>query len=121
MPSSLACPARTGYWNEQLPRLEDCLKRAISRYGCPLAIYADQGSVYRADQLDTACATLGIQRILARPYSPEAKGKIERFFGFVRSDFLPELARCPSVQSLDDLPGLTARAGRSSVAHAALR
>jgi putative transposase len=91
------------YWNEQLPRLEDCLKRAISRYGCPLAIYADQGSVYRADQLDTACATLGIQRILARPYSPEAKGKIERFFGFVRSDFLPELARSPSVQTLDDL------------------
>jgi len=91
------------YWNEQLPRLEDCLKRAISRYGCPLAIYADQGSVYRADQLDTACATLGIQRILARPYSPEAKGKIERFFGFVRSDFLPELARSPSVHTLDDL------------------
>jgi transposase InsO family protein len=91
------------YWNEQLPRLEDCLKRAISRYGCPLAIYADQGSVYRADQLDAACATLGIQRILARPYSPEAKGKIERFFGFVRSDLLPELARSPSVQTLDDL------------------
>jgi transposase InsO family protein len=91
------------YWNEQLPRLEDCLKRAISRYGCPLAIYADQGSVYRADQLDAACATLGIQRILARPYSPQAKGKIERFFGFVRSDFLPELARSPSVQTLDDL------------------
>jgi putative transposase len=91
------------YWNEQLPRLEDCLKRAISRYGCPLAIYADQGSVYRADQLDTACATLGIQRILARPYSPEAKGKIERFFGFVRSNFLPELARSPSVHTLDDL------------------
>ena len=35
-----------------------------------------------------ACATLGIQRILAKPYSPQAKGKIERFFGFVRSDFL---------------------------------
>jgi putative transposase len=91
------------YWNEQLPRLEDCLKHAISRYGCPLAIYADQGSVFRADQLDAACAILGIQRILARPYSPEAKGKIERFFGFVRSDFLPELARSPSVQTLDDL------------------
>ena len=91
------------YWNEQLPRLEDCLKRAISRYGCPMAIYADQGSVYRADQLDTACATLGIQRILARPYSPEAKGKIERFFGFVRSDFLPELVLSPSVQTLNDL------------------
>jgi len=90
------------YWNEQLPRLEDCLKRAISRYGRPLAIYADQGAVYRAQQLDAACATLGVQRILARPYSPQAKGKIERFFGFVRSDFLPELA-LSSIHSLDDL------------------
>jgi putative transposase len=91
------------YWNEQLPRLEDCLKRAIMRYGCPLAIYADQGHVYRADQLNTACATLGIQRILAKPYSPQAKGKIERFFGFVRSTFLPELATSTSVHTLDDL------------------
>lgn len=90
------------YWNEQLPRLEDCLKRAIMRYGCPLAIYADQGQVYRAEQLDAACATLGIQRILARPYSPQAKGKIERFFRFVRSDFIPELA-LSSVRTLDDL------------------
>jgi putative transposase len=90
------------YWNEQLPRLEDCLKRAIMRYGCPLAIYADQGQVYRAEQLDAACATLGIQRILARPYSPQAKGKIERFFRFVRSDFLPELA-LSTVRTLDDL------------------
>jgi putative transposase len=91
------------YWNEQLPRLEDCLKRAIMRYGCPLAIYADQGHVYRAQQLNTACATLGIQRILAKPYSPQAKGKVERFFGFVRSDFLPELATSTSVHTLDDL------------------
>jgi len=90
------------YWNEQLPRLEDCLKRAIMRYGCPLAIYADQGQVYRAEQLDAACATLGIQRILARPYSPQAKGKIERFFRFVRSDFIPELA-LSSVRTLDEL------------------
>jgi transposase InsO family protein len=91
------------YWNEQLPRLEDCLKHAVLRYGRPLAIYADQGQVYRATQLHTACATLGIQRILARPYAPEAKGKIERFFGFVRSDFLPELAVSPSVHTLLDL------------------
>jgi putative transposase len=91
------------YWNEQLPRLEDCLKRAILRYGCPLAIYADQGQVYRAGQLDAACATLGIQRILARPYSPQAKGKIERFFGFVQSDFIPEIARSPSLKTLHDL------------------
>jgi hypothetical protein len=83
------------YWNEQLPRLEDCFKRAILRYGAPLAVYVDRGKVYTSKQFDTICATLGIQRILASPYYPEGKGKVERFFGFVRADFLPELDRSP--------------------------
>jgi len=30
------------YWNEQLPRMEDCFKRAILRYGLPLAVYVDR-------------------------------------------------------------------------------
>ncbi len=34
------------YWNEQLPRLEDCFQRAILRYGLPLAVYVDQGKVF---------------------------------------------------------------------------
>lgn len=80
------------YWNEQLPRLEDCFKRALLRYGRPQAIYVDRGPVNISRQLDTACATLGIQRILGTPYYPEGRGKIERFFRFVQSDFLPELA-----------------------------
>jgi hypothetical protein len=72
--------------------MEDCFKRAILRYGRPLAIYVDQGKVYTSKHLDTICATLGIQRILGTPYYPEGRGKIERFFQFVQSDFLPELA-----------------------------
>jgi len=84
------------YWNEQLPRLEDCFKRALLRYGRPLAIPegVDQGKVYSSKHLDTICATLGTrsERILGTPYYPEGRGKIERFFQFVQSDFLPELA-----------------------------
>lgn len=90
------------YWNEQLPRLEDCFKRAILRYGRPLAIYVDQGKVYSSKQLDTICATLGVQRILGTPYYPEGRGKIERFFQFVQSDFLPELPKS-SVATLHQL------------------
>ncbi|NOR83253.1 MAG: DDE-type integrase/transposase/recombinase [Ardenticatenales bacterium] len=90
------------YWSEQLPRLEDCFKRALLRYGRPLAIYVDQGKVYTSKQLNTICATLGIQRILGTPYYPEGRGKIERFFQFVQSDFLPEL---PS-SSVATLPAL---------------
>ena len=90
------------YWNEQLPRLEDCFQRALLRYGRPLAIYVDQGKVYTSKQLNTICATLGIQRILGTPYYPEGRGKIERFFQFVQSDFMPELA-CSSVTTLPEL------------------
>ncbi len=90
------------YWNEQLPRLEDCFKRAILRYGRPLAIYVDRGKVYTSKQLDTVCASLGIQRILGTPYYPEGRGKIERFFQFVQSDFMPELAHS-SVTTLPQL------------------
>lgn len=63
------------YWNEQLPRMEDCFKRAILRYGRPVSVYVDQGSVYKADQFNTICACLGIQRILGTPYYPEGRGK----------------------------------------------
>jgi len=90
------------YWNEQLPRMEDCFKRAILRYGRPVSVYVDQGSVYKAAQFNTVCACLGIQRILGTPYYPEGRGKIERFFQFVQSDFLPELAHS-SVTTLRQL------------------
>jgi hypothetical protein len=41
-------------------------------------------------QFSAACATLGIERIQTAPYSPEAKGKQERFFETLRLQFLPE-------------------------------
>jgi putative transposase len=90
------------YWNEQLPHLENCFKRALLRHGRPLAIYVDQGKVYTSKHLDTICASLGIQRILGTPYYPEGRGKIERFFQFVQSDFLPEL-QSSSVTTLPEL------------------
>lgn len=90
------------YWNEQLPRMEDCFKRAILRYGIPLAVYVDRGKVYTSKQFDTICASLGVQRILGTPYYPEGRGKIERFFQFVQADFLPELNRA-EVTSLAQL------------------
>jgi putative transposase len=88
------------YWNEQLPRLEDCFQRAMLRYGRPLAIYVDRAKAHVSNQMDTICAMLGIQRILGTPYYPEGRGKIERFFQFVQSDFLPEL----TTSSVDTLP-----------------
>jgi hypothetical protein len=65
-------------------------------------IYVDNGKVYSANVLHLACAKLGISLIHTKPYDPEAKGKIERFFGTVRRSFYPSLVNEP-VHSLDEL------------------
>ena len=79
------------FFDEALPRMERVLKVGILRRGLPKAIYVDNGMVYSSTQFGSACASLGIQRIKASPYSPQAKGKQERFFATLRAQFLPEL------------------------------
>ncbi len=87
---------------ESLPRLERVLKVALLRRGIPERLYVDNGSVYVSIQLAAVCATLGIRLIHSAPYAPNTKGKIERFFGTVRSQFLPEVANA-QIATLDDL------------------
>lgn len=90
------------FFEESLPRLERVLKLAILRRGIPARLYVDNGKVYVSTQLAAACATLGIRPIHSTPYAPNTKGKIERFFGTVRSQFLPEVENA-HLATLDDL------------------
>lgn len=78
------------YWEEKLPRLEDCLKRTILRYGLPRRIYVDNGAIYSARHLSRICGRLAIRLTHSRPYRPQGRGKIERFFLTVQRSFLPE-------------------------------
>lgn len=84
------------FFDEQLPRLERVLKIALLRRGLPKAIYVDNGQVFHATQFGAALATLGIKKMHSPPYKPEGRGKIERFFGTVREQFLPEVAAAQS-------------------------
>jgi putative transposase len=77
------------FFEEALPRLERVLKIAILRRGLPHTLYVDNGQVFAAIQFGVACATLGIHRIHGAPYSPEGRGKQERFFETLQSQFLP--------------------------------
>jgi len=79
------------FWDEALPRMERVLKVGILRRGLPLAVYVDNGKVYSSGQFDAACASLGVRRIQTAPYSPQAKGKQERFFETLRAQFMPEV------------------------------
>jgi hypothetical protein len=62
---------------------------AVSRRGLPRKLYVDNGSAFRSRQLEYTAAALGIVLVHARPYQPQGKGKIERFFKNVRTRFLP--------------------------------
>jgi transposase InsO family protein len=67
------------YENQRLPILEDSLRKALIKFGKPDEIYVDNGSQYTSRWFRLTCARLGIKYMNAKPYSPESKGKIERF------------------------------------------
>ena len=79
------------FFDEALPCMERVLKVGILRRGVPLSIYLDNSKVNHATQFAVACACLGIQPIHGAPYSPEGRGKQERFFETVRLQFFPEV------------------------------
>lgn len=78
------------YWDEKLPRLEDALKKAILKHGIPEQFYCDNGAVFSSKHLELICGKLGIRLSHSRPYKPQGRGKIERFFRFVDTSFKPE-------------------------------
>jgi putative transposase len=67
------------------------LKQAILRRGLPQRLYVDNGANYRSQHLALVCAKLGLALIHARPYRPQGKGKIERWFKTVRAQLLTRL------------------------------
>lgn len=81
--------------------IEDCFRKAILKYGIPEAVYFDNGRQYRTKWMSRACAKMGIRLLFAKPYSPEATGKVERFNRVVDA-FLSEAA-LEKPQSLDKL------------------
>ena len=68
----------------------------------------DNGSNYRSKHLEVVCAQLGIILIHGRPYSPEGRGKIERFFRTFRGQFLAAIGDPGQL----DLAGLNRRLQR---------
>ena len=59
--------------------IEDSLRKGINKCGLPRRLYFDNGTQFRNKWMERACAILDIKLIFTAPYSPEAKGKIERF------------------------------------------
>ena len=79
------------FFDEALPRLERVLKVGILRRGLPKGLYVDNGKVYAAHQFEAACASLGIRKTHAAPYSPESKDHASYCTSFVRSGMFSDV------------------------------
>ncbi|MGH7410611.1 MAG: ISNCY family transposase, partial [Candidatus Methylomirabilis sp.] len=93
----------------------DSFGRYVTRYGIPLAVYADKHTTYRSpveptmeEQLTGAAPTsqfgralgeLGVELIPA--HSPQAKGRIERLFGTFQDRLIKEM-RLAGISTLEE-------------------
>jgi putative transposase len=92
------------YTSQKLPVLEDSLRKAIVRCGCPDNLYVDNGKIFISQWLRLACARLRIRHLNTQAYSPESKGKIERL-NRTAEEFLEEarLEKPPTLERLNEL------------------
>lgn len=90
------------YPAERLEGFLDTLRQATAARGVPDKLYTDNGAAFRSHHLQIVCANLGLRLLHARPYHSFSKGKIERFFLTLQTQFLPQL-RFQPVHDLDAL------------------
>lgn len=81
------------YFRQNLPCLEDCLRKAVLKGGVPEMTYVDNGPCYQARQFKLLTGRLGIHLVHATEFCPEGKGKIERWIQTVQEDFFQEAER----------------------------
>lgn len=85
---------------EQEQDMLDLLVAALRTHGKPDGLYLDNGSTYRGEMLRLLCARLGISLLHAKPYDPEARGKMERFWLTLRRQVLDY---CAGLSSLHEV------------------
>ncbi len=76
------------FFKDNLLSLLSVFKKAISKRGIPKKLFVDNGKVYKSNQMQFICANLGTILSFARPYSPESKGKIERWFRTLQDQWM---------------------------------
>jgi hypothetical protein len=79
------------YLSQNFETLRHCFKEAVMRRGIPRLMYTDNGKIYRSQQFDFICASLGCTLLHSQPFVPQGRGKVERYFRTVRERFLSRI------------------------------
>ncbi len=89
-------------FSEKAVLFEDGIQHILKAHGKIGRQYVDNGSTFISNQTKRILETLNIYLIHSKPYQPEGRGKIERFFRTVRQSFI-QLLEVDEIQSLDEL------------------
>jgi len=92
------------YTVQNFESFRHCLKEAVQRRGAPRLMYTDNAKIYRSQQFEFICASIGCTLIHSQPYDPKGRGKVERFFRTVRMRFLSTI----EAEKIGDLDALNA-------------
>lgn len=87
------------YTTERLDSFLDAFRFALLKRGLPRKLYVDNGPAFKSTLLAEITASLGIALIHSKPYKPEGRGKVERVFRTIQTQFLSGFKG----DSLDDL------------------
>lgn len=100
---SRMCPHAQYYPEERLTGFLDTMRKAVEGRGIPDKLYCDNGAAFKSQHLGLVCANLGIRLLHCKPYHSWSKGKVERFFRTVQSQFQPTLLFEPaaSIEALN--------------------
>ncbi|HHX17730.1 MAG TPA: DDE-type integrase/transposase/recombinase [Pseudobacteroides sp.] len=90
------------YFSQGFESLRHLFKEAVMKKGVPTLLYTDNGRIYRSQQFEYICASIGCTLIHAKPFAANSKGKIERFFLSVRQRFLSRI-ETDKIKDIDEL------------------
>jgi len=90
------------YLSQNFETLRHCFKEAVLRRGIPKLVYTDNAKIYRSQQFEYICASLGSTLLHSQPFVPQGRGKVERMFSTVRMRFLSSLDTS-LLKDVDDL------------------
>ena len=87
------------FLNDNAINMQKVFQNAIKTYGKPKRLFVDNGGPYDNKQLSLICASLGIELIHTKPYTPEAKAKQERLFRTIKDGWM----RCTDWNEFESL------------------
>lgn len=100
--ASRLIPYAEFFFEDNAINFQSSFKNGLKKYGIPKKIFLDNGKTYKNEQLAIICANCGIQLIYTKPYSPESKAKIERWFHTMKETWMRGI-NWSEITSLEEL------------------